>query len=167
MFVDKGDYRIFHGALLAQTRDTQLFDRLVTATNKAFDVEKASNLIAFGLKAVKQIKSNAIAIVRQTENGYLQLAGMGSGQPNRLLSIELALAKAKHTLGVPSLHGIENILLVSDAFFPFEDNIELAFLSGIKTAVEPGGSIRDQKIIDRCNELGMNLILTGTRHFKH
>ena len=62
---------------------------------------------------------------------------------------------------------ISKAFLIPDAFFPFADNVEMAFEKGIKTIVQPGGSIRDKSVIDKCNELKVNMIYTGIRHFKH
>ena len=171
------DYRYINGTLLAQDYDHQLFDKMELASQQTFDLQAQQALIAFGLKAIKNIKSNAIAVVGQKQ-GKLYLMGMGAGQPNRLISTELALRKAKAFLKV-EFEGdattfdyyyqteITKAILISDAFFPFADNVEMAAEAGIKTIVQPGGSIRDKSVIDKCNELQVNMILTGTRHFKH
>lgn len=171
------DYRYINGTLLAQDYDQVLYDKMDLATQQTFDLQAQQALIAFGLKAIKNIKSNAIAVVGQKQ-GKLYLMGMGAGQPNRLISTELALRKAKTFLKA-EFEGdsttfdqyyqmeISKAILISDAFFPFADNVEMAAAAGIKTIVQPGGSIRDKSVIDKCNELQVNLILTGTRHFKH
>jgi len=104
--------------------------------------------------------------------------GSGSGQPNRLISTELALAKARNVLTTEFdgdkneleayiLTEMNNAVLVSDAFFPFADNIEVAAKSGIKHIVQPGGSIRDKSVIKACNQLGISMIFTHVRHFRH
>ena len=64
-------------------------------------------------------------------------------------------------------HQVGKTILISDAFFPFPDNVELAHEYGIKAIVQPGGSIRDNKVIEKCDELGVTMIFTGLRHFKH
>ena len=104
--------------------------------------------------------------------------GMGAGQPNRLIATELALSKAKDFIK-QNYQGnkadfdayyreqIASAYLISDAFFPFADNVELAADKGIKNIVQPGGSIRDKSVIDACNKLNVNMIFTGIRHFKH
>lgn len=160
------EMRIANNALLRQSKDDTLYSKLELATDKEFDVELHKELIAFGLKAVRHIKSNAIALVRKTEEGANQLIGMGSGQPNRVNSVGLAIAKAKSNLGTDTLQG-QGIMLISDAFFPFTDNIDLAHEAGISIIVQPGGSIRDKYVVEQCRSYGMHLIITGTRHFKH
>jgi len=91
---------------------------------------------------------------------------MGSGQPNRLNSIKLACDKAKLNLGCSTLKGAGAILL-SDAYFPFEDNVDKSHKEGIDLIVQPGGSIRDKHVIERCKEYGITLVFSGLRHFKH
>jgi phosphoribosylaminoimidazolecarboxamide formyltransferase/IMP cyclohydrolase len=109
------------------------------------------------------LKSNGIALVRQTESGCLDLVGAGMGQPNRVDCIRL-LAGPRY-LG-KKINSAE-IILASDAFFPFADNVEEAFKLGIKKIVQPGGSIRDQEVIDAANRLGVAMAFTGRRHFRH
>lgn len=160
------ELRVSNNTLLRQSKDDTLYSKMESVTETLFDIEKQKDLAAFGLRAVQYIKSNAIALVMRTAEDYLQLIGMGSGQPNRVNSVGLAVAKAKKNLGVDTLAGID-VLLVSDAFFPFEDNIDLAHEAGIAKIIQPGGSIRDKHVIARCNELGVSMALTGCRHFKH
>jgi len=171
------DLRFINGTLLSQDYDQVLYEKMDVVTIQVFDLEKYKELIAFGLKAIKNIKSNAIAVVGIRHNQCF-LMGMGAGQPNRLISTELALRKAEGFLKA-EFNGKENdfpnyyqteiskAILISDAFFPFADNVEMAFEKGIKTIVQPGGSIRDKSVIEKCNELKINMIFTGIRHFKH
>lgn len=171
------DFRFINGTLLSQSTDNKLYDKLEVVTEQQFDTEKNKDIIEFGLNTIKNIKSNAIAIVRK-KNGSYHLLGMGAGQPNRLISTELALSKAKNFIkqdfaGEKNdfeafyLKEIKDALLISDAFFPFPDNVELASENGIKTIIQPGGSIRDKSVIEVCNKLGISMIFTGIRHFKH
>ena len=166
------DLRYIHGTLLSQDYDMQLLDKMTCVTDADFDIDHKKALVEFGLKAIKNIKSNAIIIVGQKDEN-LYLMGMGAGQPNRLIASELALQKAtdfiKAECGdeVNVSEKLGEAILISDAFFPFPDNVELAHKHGIKTIVQPGGSIRDKAVIDRANELGINMIFTGLRHFKH
>ena len=91
------------------------------------------------------------------------IIGAGMGNPNRLISLRQAADKARD-------NGHKNLgqaVLVSDAFFPFPDNIEMANSEGIKHIVEPGGSIKDQAVIDKANEFNMSMVFTGRRHFRH
>ena len=87
------------------------------------------------------------------------MIGMGTGQPNRVNSVKLALNQAKESS--------KGAILASDAFFPFPDNIELAAEAGIKVILQPGGSINDSKVIAAAKKHKMTMIFTGVRHFKH
>ncbi|MDR3665748.1 MAG: bifunctional phosphoribosylaminoimidazolecarboxamide formyltransferase/IMP cyclohydrolase [Ignavibacteriaceae bacterium] len=163
---NKNDLKYVNGALLIQTKDDKLYEKLELVTKTFFDYKSKIDLISFGLNAVRHVKSNAIVTVREM-NGYYQLLGIGAGQPNRLNSISLALEKTAANLRAEGIKNMGNVMLVSDAFLPFEDNVELTSKYGIKVIVQPGGSIRDSKVIDKCNQLGISMIFTGTRHFKH
>ena len=110
--------------------------------------------LIFAWKAVKHIKSNAIVIAKDQT-----LLGMGAGQPNRLNSVELSLKAA----GSASTGAI----LASDAFFPFRDSIDKIANTGIVAVIQPGGSIRDQEVIDACDDHGIAMVFTGRRCFKH
>jgi len=112
--------------------------------------------LKFAWRAVKHVKSNAITIAKDG-----RLLGMGSGQPNRVNSVRIALEKAGAE--------VKGSVLASDAFFPFSwnDSVELACKAGVAAIVHPGGSLRDQDAIDCCNKYGVVLLTTGVRHFKH
>ncbi|MBN2461492.1 MAG: bifunctional phosphoribosylaminoimidazolecarboxamide formyltransferase/IMP cyclohydrolase [Candidatus Cloacimonetes bacterium] len=178
------DYRFLANSLLMQDRDGKLYNSLEFATKERIALKSWQSLIEFGLNVVRQIKSNAICIVREVESGYMQLLGMGAGQPNRLISTRLALEKSRDNL-LREFHAFRNgafldqecedycsnqlakSILLSDAFFPFPDNVEIAAANGIKIIVQPGGSLRDKKVIKRADELGICMIFTGIRHFRH
>ncbi len=103
---------------------------------------------------LRHTKSNGILIAK---NGAT--VGLGAGQVSRVDAVHMALRK-----------GGENVkggVLASDAFFPFRDSIDTVKDSGISTIIQPGGSIRDQEVIDACNEYGFSMVFTGTRCFKH
>ena len=126
-------------------------------------------LARFGIAICRALKSNAIALVREIPGAYhsFQLVGAGQGQPNRIealkaLAVPRALAALKASGG-----SIEDCLMISDAFFPFRDTVDAAFEAGIRTIIQPGGSIKDAESIKACNEHGMIMALTGIRHFKH
>lgn len=170
------EVKVLFNSLLLQTVDRSLFEKTETVTERGMEIDEA--LLEFGLIAVRQLKSNAITIVRRLKNGDFQLLGMGCGQPNRLNSTQLAIRRAQENLraefsGPPHqadayIEGqMGEALLVSDAFFPFPDNAELAGSAGIKKIVQPGGSIRDKSVIEACNRLGIAMVFTGVRHFKH
>jgi phosphoribosylaminoimidazolecarboxamide formyltransferase / IMP cyclohydrolase len=156
-------YRSISGGMLVQDEDEGMDTKFEQVTEKEFGSDKI-NLAKFGVTACKHLKSNAIAIVTQTREGWYWLTGAGMGQPNRLDSL-------RH-LTMPRFHmkedvNLEDSVLVSDAFFPFRDSIEAANEYGVKYIVEPGGSIRDQEVIDACNDFGIAMVFTGRRHFKH
>ncbi|XP_022762619.1 uncharacterized protein LOC111308523 [Durio zibethinus] len=110
----------------------------------------------FAWLCVKHVKSNAIVIAKDN-----RMLGMGSGQPNRLESLRIALRKAGGE--------VKGAALASDAFFPFawKDAVEEACQSGIGVVAEPGGSIRDGDAVDCCNKYGVSLLFTNVRHFRH
>ena len=171
------DLRYLNGSLLAQDADLELATKMEAITENKPDVDLLRPLIEFGLKAVSNIKSNSILVVRE-KDGVRQMLGMGAGQPNRLNSTKLALERARETLKAEykgDLGKAESYIqseigksvMVSDAFFPFPDNVEVAAMYGVKTIVQPGGSMRDDLVIEACNKFGVAMIFTGLRHFKH
>ena len=105
----------------------------------------------------KHLKSNAIALVKNK-----QMVGKGCGQTSRIDSLRQSLDKAKQFNF--DLHGA---VLASDAFFPFNDCVQIAHAAGITSFIQPGGSIRDKDSIDYCKENGLAMVITGLRHFKH
>ncbi len=103
-------------------------------------------------------------MVTENADGSFWLTGAGMGQPNRLDSLrQLTIPRFNMKEGIK----IEESVLISDAFFPFRDSIEAANEYGVKYLVEPGGSIRDEEVIEACDEFGMAMLFTGRRHFKH
>ncbi|CAK0736296.1 hypothetical protein CVIRNUC_000723 [Coccomyxa viridis] len=112
--------------------------------------------LRFAWRIVKHVKSNAITVAKDG-----RLLGMGSGQPNRVKSTEIALEKAAEEA--------KGSVLASDAFFPFSwgDSVEKACQAGVAAIAHPGGSLRDQDAIDCCNKYGVALVTTGNRHFRH
>ncbi len=170
------EFKFLLNSLLHQDVDQELMNNLeiVTRSKPVIDEE----LARFAYIAVRQLKSNAIAVVRRVDPDLLQLLGMGCGQPNRVTSTELALKKCLVNLKNDFKQNHQSIseyieiemsraILVSDAFFPFPDNVELCGQYGIKTIYQPGGSIRDKSVIEKCDELGISMVFTGLRHFKH
>ena len=108
---------------------------------------------------VKHVKSNAIVV-----GCGGMLLGVGAGQMNRVGSAKIALEQAEEGLASQT-HA--TLVLASDAFFPFDDCVTLAAQYGVKAIVQPGGSIRDEDSIKKCDELGIAMLFTGERHFKH
>ena len=114
--------------------------------------------IEFAFRVCKYVKSNAIVIVKDNST-----VGIGAGQQNRLDSCKIATQKAKKFQ--PSQ--LVNSVAASDAFFPFADGIKTLIDAGIKTIVQPGGSIRDKEVIEAANKAKIKMIFTSTRHFNH
>jgi phosphoribosylaminoimidazolecarboxamide formyltransferase/IMP cyclohydrolase len=145
------------GGWLAQDPDDLAADqiefRVVTAQQPT---SQQLDDIRFAWRVVKHVKSNAIVVAKDG-----RLLGMGSGQPNRLKSVEIAMENAGEE--------VRGAVLASDAFFPFAwgDSIEIACRAGIAAIVHPGGALRDQDGIDCCNQYGVTMAFTGIRHFRH
>ena len=146
-----------NGGMLAQQLDTSIEDitpEMCVTETKPSEAQMAD--LEFGWKIVKHIKSNAIAVVRDCHT-----IGVGAGQTNRVGSAEIALKEAQ------AAGFTEGLVLASDGFLPFGDTVELAARYGVSAIVQPGGSIRDDDSIAKANELGITMLLTGVRHFKH
>ena len=145
------------GGMLAQELDTQVEklspEMCVTA---AKPTEAQMEDLDFGWKIVKHVKSNAIAVVR---DGHT--IGVGAGQTNRVGSAQIALEEAR------AAGYTEGLILASDGFLPFGDTVELASRYGVSAIVQPGGSIRDEESVRKADELGITMLMTGVRHFKH
>ena len=150
-------YISVNGGMLTQQLDTNVekitADMCVTE-KKPTEAELAD--LNFGWKIVKHIKSNAIAVVRDNHT-----IGVGAGQTNRVGSAEIALEEAKKA------GYTEGLILASDGFLPFDDTVAFAAQYGVSAIVQPGGSIRDEDSIKKANELGITMLFTGVRHFKH
>lgn len=149
------DLRRIKGGLLVQTSDVFSADEFSprTVTKREPTPEEKRNL-AFAWRAVKHIKSNAIALVKD-----MALVGMGAGQPSRVVSVEIALKKAGDRA--------KGSVLGSDAFFPFPDGVEMAARAGVTAVMQPGGSVKDEEAVKVADSYGMAMVFTGTRHFKH
>ena len=113
--------------------------------------------LLFANKIVKHTKSNTIVLAK---NG--QLLGSGTGQTSRVDALKQAILKAQSFN-----FDLQGAVMASDAFFPFPDCVEIAHNAGISAVIQPGGSIKDQLSIDYCNSVGLKMVFTGTRHFKH
>jgi len=148
---------VFNG-LLVQQNDVSLASKedCKVVSEKSPDDSEWANLF-FANKIVKHTKSNTIVL---TKDGILLASG--TGQTSRVDALKQAIQKAK-TYGFD----LEGAAMASDAFFPFPDCVEIAAGEGIKSVIQPGGSIKDQDSIDACNRLGICMVTTGYRHFKH
>lgn len=158
------------GGLLVQDRDTEVQSCWEVKSEAGFPANKQA-LAEFGIRVCKHVKSNAILLVEEYADGRFAVLGMGAGQPNRVDAVrKLALTKARENIaerGLDEATVLGEAILISDAFFPFPDNIHNAAEAGIKYVVEPGGSMRDDDVIAAANEYNMALAFTGMRHFKH
>ncbi|MEG2365777.1 MAG: bifunctional phosphoribosylaminoimidazolecarboxamide formyltransferase/IMP cyclohydrolase, partial [Alistipes sp.] len=150
-------YVSVNGGLLVQDLDrtTVAVTTDMCVTTKAPAVEQLADM-NFGWRIVKHVKSNALVAVKDGRTW-----GVGAGQMNRIGSAEIALKQA-HAAGVT-----EGLVLASDGFFPFDDCVTVAAQYGVTAIVQPGGSVRDDDSIKKANELGMAMVFTGERHFKH
>jgi phosphoribosylaminoimidazolecarboxamide formyltransferase/IMP cyclohydrolase len=149
------DYRRVGGGLLVQTRDIPADDfahARVVSRRQPTDRELAD--LRFAWLVAKHVKSNAITLVREH-----MLVGVGAGQMSRVDSVHIAGCKAGER--------VRGSVLASDAFFPFRDNVDEAARMGVTAIVQPGGSMRDQDSIAACDEHGLAMVFTGTRHFRH
>jgi len=146
------------GGILLQDRDLGAvdLDKAQVVTRRAPTPDEMEAL-KFAWKIVKYVKSNAVIYANKD-----QLIGVGAGQMSRVDSSRIAIEKAQ-------LAGLstKGSVVASDAFFPFRDGIDEAAKAGATAVVQPGGSVRDQEVIDAANEHGMAMIFTGMRHFRH
>ena len=151
----KYEMKYLDGKLLIQDKDRKIADKYETVTKLAPAKEELEDM-EFGMKIVKNMKSNAIAVVKDG-----QTLALGCGQTSRIWALKNALENNKDE------KDFTGATLASDAFFPFDDCVTLANEFGIKSIVQPGGSIRDQDSIDACDKFNMSMVFTGVRHFKH
>ncbi|HAF16593.1 MAG TPA: bifunctional phosphoribosylaminoimidazolecarboxamide formyltransferase/inosine monophosphate cyclohydrolase [Blastocatellia bacterium] len=149
------EYKHISGGMLVQTRDTHKLKRedLKVVTKRDPTEDEIRDLL-FAWTVCKHTKSNAIVYAREG-----QTVGVGAGQMSRVDSVKLGAMRAQ----LP----VKNSVLASDAFFPFRDGIDEAAKNGITAVIQPGGSMRDAEVIAACDEHGVAMVFTGTRHFKH
>lgn len=173
-------YRQVLGGMLRQDPDIELFKEWRVVTRRWFP-ESLRELARFSMIACRQTKSNAIVICEEYEPGSYHVLGMGAGQPNRVDSLrKLAVTKARENLErafeetqqegnreawIASRMAVA--VMASDAFFPFDDTVNEAAAAWIRHIVQPGGSLRDEEVINAADELGIAMVFTGTRHFMH
>ncbi|MCP5114909.1 MAG: bifunctional phosphoribosylaminoimidazolecarboxamide formyltransferase/IMP cyclohydrolase [bacterium] len=143
------------GGLLAQSADSKVLDRSeATVKTDRQPTDAEWDALEFGWKVVKHVKSNAIVYA---EPG--RLVSAGAGQMSRVDSVKVGAMKA--------ILPLESTVLASDAFFPFPDGVEEAQKHGITAVIQPGGSKRDEEVIAAANRLGLAMVFTGVRHFRH
>lgn len=152
------DYKKVAGGLLVQERDTKMIQREdLTIVSKRKPSEQEIQDCLFAWRIVKHVKSNAIVYAKDNAS-----IGVGAGQMSRVVSAQVAGIKAQDA-DLP----VSGSVMASDAFFPFRDGIDQAANLGITAVIQPGGSIRDEEIIQAADEADMAMIFTGVRHFKH
>ncbi len=154
----KNQYRSMLNGALVQDKDLKMETEadLKTSTKKQPIKEEIEDLI-FANKLVKHSKSNTIVLAKNK-----QLCASGVGQTSRIDALKQAIIKA-----AGFKFDLNGAVMASDAFFPFADSVQIANEAGIKSVIQPGGSVRDQESIDFCNANNMAMVFTGTRHFKH
>lgn len=152
--IEEMQVKTVEGGFVVQESDQGKVDLkdIQVVTTKAPTAEELTEMV-FAMKVAKHVKSNAIVIAK----GGVTI-GVGAGQMNRVGSAAIAMQNREACQGA---------VMASDAFFPFNDTVELAAQAGITAIIQPGGSIRDQLSIDECNRHGISMVVTGMRHFKH
>jgi len=154
-----------YDGFLIQDRDlkTLNIDDLNFVTSKKPN-EKEINDLIFAFKVAKHVKSNAIIYAKDNAT-----VGIGAGQMSRIDSSQIAAIKSKNASKLAGLENnmAEGSVLASDAFFPFADGLIAAADAGVTSIIQPGGSIRDNEVIEAANKLGLSMVFTGIRHFRH
>lgn len=155
---DKNQFRSIFGGALSQQADYSITTReeLKTVTERAPSPKEIEDML-FAWQVVKHVKSNAIVYAKDHRT-----IGIGTGQTSRIESSQIAVAKAQEE-GL----SLEGTAIASDAFFPFPDGVEAAAQAGATCVIQPGGSIRDDQVIEAANKLGLAMVFTGKRHFRH
>lgn len=146
------------GGVLVQERDNIIENLAEWKTMTSHELtEKNRQALEFAWKVCKHVKSNAIVVA----NEFMTL-GIGAGQTNRVASAKIAVEQAEK-----SGHDLSNMVMASDAFIPMTDTLEYAAKHQVQAIIQPAGSIKDQVVIERAEELGMPMLSTGVRHFRH
>lgn len=148
------DLKKVSGGLLVHSRDDLLFQEELKVVSKRQPTPEEMEQLKLAMKVVKHVKSNGIVIAKDHRT-----LGIGPGQVNRIWAVENAIRQATGDL--------QGAVMASDAFFPFDDCVAAAGAAGITAVIHPGGSLKDQESIDKADELGMAMVITGIRHFKH
>ena len=151
---DKQTWVKIDGGLLVQDCDNQFSEEIKTVTERQ-PTEEQRKALLFAQRVVKYVKSNAIVVSNGT-----QALGIGGGQVNRIWATQQAVERAKEKFS-------GELVLASDAFFPFRDVVDFCAEKNIKAIIQPGGSIKDEESIEAANQHGIPMLLTGMRHFLH
>ena len=149
--------RIGSGLLMQTADDREVSREELKVVTELAPTDKQFDDLLFAWRVAKFVKSNAIVYARDSRT-----IGIGAGQMSRVVSAKIAALKAEEAgLAVPGS------VMASDAFFPFRDGIDAAAAAGIKAVIQPGGSMRDNEVVDAANEHGIAMVFTGVRHFRH
>jgi phosphoribosylaminoimidazolecarboxamide formyltransferase/IMP cyclohydrolase len=149
--------RMILGGALVQTPDSAVrFEPKLVSTRAPTPAEQKA--LTFAWTVCRGVKSNAIVLAREGE-GTISTVGISGGQTSRVDAVEMAIKKAGDRA--------KGAVLASDAFFPFADNVEIAHAAGISAVIQPGGSVKDDEVIQAVNRAGMAMQFTGVRHFRH
>lgn len=152
---DAFDLKKVGGGILVQEIDRDLYNEEdINVVTDRIPTENEMKDLRLAMKVVKHIKSNGIVIAKEGKT-----IGIGPGQVNRIWAVENSIKQATDNT--------KGAVLASDAFFPFDDCVTAAAQAGITAIIQPGGSIRDEDSIKKANELGIAMVFTGIRHFKH
>ena len=147
-------------SLLFQTADSGVFNRKnFKVVSKVKPTKTIFDRLLFAFNVCRNVKSNAIVLTKNSST-----IGIGSGQPSRLDSCRIAIDKMKK---FQKINSNDLIIGASDAFFPFVDGIETLVQNGVSAIIQPSGSVRDKEIIKFADSLGIILVFSKTRHFKH
>lgn len=153
------DIKKVRGGVIAQSWDDELAPEELKVVTKVAPTKAQLEDLLFAMKIVKHAKSNAIVIAKNKQS-----IGVGPGQTNRIWAARQAIDHGRELIAPDAAVGA---VLASDAFFPFPDVVEAAREAGIAAIIQPGGSLRDNESIEKCDEHGIAMIFTGMRHFKH
>ena len=152
-------FRQIDGGWLAQTEGAPVIDwSEVRCVTKVEADPTQVDLARFGVAVCAQVKSNCVIFIQPTATGFATV-GIGPGQTSRVEAVRIAARRAGESA--------KGAMMISDAFFPFRDGLDASHEMGITAVVQPGGSIRDQEVIDAADEHGMTMLFTGTRLFRH
>ena len=144
------------GLLVQETDHATVEDYKCNVVTEKVPTESEMNDLLFAMKVCKHVKSNAITLAKE-----MRTVGVGAGQMNRVGAAHIALEQTK------AAGFTKGIVLASDAFFPFDDVVKMAHQYGVTAIIQPGGSLHDDDSIKACNELGISMVFTGKRHFRH
>ena len=146
--------RISGGVLVQERDDRKLTDADLKVASQRQPTKEEMEAMKFAWKVAKHVKSNAIVFARPGRT-----VGVGAGQMSRVDSVKIAVMKAQEPLA--------GTVVASDAFFPFPDGVEEAAKAGATAVIQPGGSVRDADVLAVADKLGLAMVFTGLRHFRH